>query len=421
LVKDLEKYSETMPLIWLVNFNAMPPELESRLRTIKFAEYLLKAGYKVKIFASSVMHNMNVDLIENGSRYIERSYNGLDFVHIKTIKYKDRGWRRIYSLIEFHIKLCRISRNFEKPDVIIGGCANPFGNFFVFCAKRLKARYFVEVLDLWPESFVKFGLLSSRNPLVKFAYLTEKWLYTKADKLIFSMEGGPDYIRKKKWDKESGGSVDMRKVHYINNGVDLSDFDSFRESNRIDDPDLNDDSKFRIVYIGSIRLANNLIRLCDAAALLKENRKLLFLIYGDGDERESLENYCNQNNMSNVKFKEKWIDPKFVPYLLSQSSLNILNYMQNDIWQYGGSQSKLFQYLASGKPICSNLKMGYCLINKFNLGIAREFSSDKEYADAISSIAELDEESYNEICLRSRKVSEEFDYKKLTQKLIDIL
>lgn len=407
--------------VWLINFNAMPPEFESRLRTIKFAEYLMKAGYRVKIFASSIMHNMDIDLIENGRRYIERSYNGLDFVHIKTIKYKDRGWRRIYSLIEFHMKLCMISRYFEKPDVIIGGCANPFGNFFVFCAKILKARYYVEVLDLWPESFVDFGLVHRRNPLVKFAYWTEKWLYTKADKVIFSMEGGPEYIKKKQWDIESGGSIDMRKVHYINNGVDLSDFDHFKESNRIYDPDLDDDSKFRIVYIGSIRLANNLKRLCEAALLLKENQNLLFLIYGDGDERESLENYCYQNNINNVKFKQKWIDPKFVPFLLSRSSLNILNYMQNDIWQYGGSQSKLFQYLASGKPICSNLKMGYCLITKYNLGIAREFKSDKEYADAISSIAGLDQKSYKEMCLRSRKVSEDFDYTKLTQKLIDIL
>ena len=37
--------------IWLVNQYAMPPRLESRLRTIKFAHYLQKAGYEVTIFA----------------------------------------------------------------------------------------------------------------------------------------------------------------------------------------------------------------------------------------------------------------------------------------------------------------------------------------------------------------------------------
>ena len=51
--------------IWLVNQYAMPPRLESRLRTIKFAHYLQKAGYEVTIFASSIMHNMDIDLIED--------------------------------------------------------------------------------------------------------------------------------------------------------------------------------------------------------------------------------------------------------------------------------------------------------------------------------------------------------------------
>ena len=417
----MEKFSDAKPLIWLVNFNAMPPELESRLRTIKFAEYLQKAGYRVKIFASSVMHNMDIDLITDGSRYLERNYNGLDFVHIKTIKYKDRGWRRIYSLIEFHLKLCRISRNFEKPNIIIGGCANPFGNFFVYCAKRLNAQYIVEVQDLWPESFVKFGLVSKWNPFLKLAYHTEKWLYKNADKVIFSMEGGSDYIRKKKWDTDNGGPINMQNIYYINNGVDLSDFDHFRKNYALNDVDLNDDNKFKIIYLGSIRLVNNLKKLCDAAALLTDHKNIIFLIYGDGDEREYLENYCQQNNIVNVKFKAKWTDPKYIPYLLSKSSLNILNYMQNDIWQYGGSQSKLFQYLASGKPICSNLKMGYCLINRYDLGIAREFTSDTEYAEAILSIANLNEQDYSEMCRRARRTSEEFDYEKLTDKLISIL
>ena len=51
--------------IWLVNKYAMPPHHESRLRTIKFAHYLQEMGYKVTIFGSSVMHNMDLDLIDD--------------------------------------------------------------------------------------------------------------------------------------------------------------------------------------------------------------------------------------------------------------------------------------------------------------------------------------------------------------------
>ena len=72
-----------------------------------------------------------------------------------------------------------------------------------------------------------------------------------------------------------------------------------------------------------------------------------------------------------LKFKQKWVELKYVPYILSRSSLNILNYMPNPIARFGGSQSKSFQYMASGKPICANIKFGYCPITKNNLGFSQ--------------------------------------------------
>ena len=125
--------------------------------------------------------------------------------------------------------------------------------------------------------------------------------------------------------------------------------------------------------------------------------------------------------MDNVIFKQKWIDPQYVPYVLSKSSVNILNYKSGDFGKYGGSQSKMFQYLASGKPICSNLKMMYCLINKYNLGIAREFNSSEEYADAILSLATMDTQSNAEMGKRAEDVARQFDYKYLTNKMIELL
>ena len=124
------------------------------------------------------------------------------------------------------------------------------------------------------------------------------------------------------------------------------------------------DQLFKVIYIGSIRLANNLKQLIDAACLLKEYNNIKFIIYGDGNEREELISYCRDNGINNVILKQKWIELKYIPYVLSKSSLNILNYMKTDILKYGGSQGKLFQYLASGKPIISNPRMGFCPIHE---------------------------------------------------------
>ena len=184
---------------------------------------------------------------------------------------------------------------------------------------------------------------------------------------------------------------------------------------------MDNDKIKKIIYIGSIRLANNLQELINAAIILKEFPNIKFLLYGDGDDREPLELYCKKEKLSNIIFKQKWIDPHYVPYVLSKSTVNILNYKSGNFGKYGGSQNKLFLYLASGKPICSNLKMMYCLINKYNLGIAKEFTSSEEYADAILTLANLDLESYTKMSNRAQEVAKKFDYKYLTDKMIKII
>ncbi len=399
----------------------MPPKYEARIQTLKRAQYLMEFGYDVTIIGGSYLHNSDINLIENREKYSERTYDGIKFIHIRTKKYSSNGLMRFYNLIEFTLRLFFLSSKFEKPDVIVQTATVPFGNLLYYMAKKFKSYYIVDVVDLWPESFVAFGLVSKNNPLLKLAYRAERWLYQKADDVVFSMEGGKDYIIEKGWDLESGGVIDLDKIHYINNGVDLKDFDENKELFKIEDLDLENDEIFKIIYLGSVRLANNLKQLIDAASLLKDKSNIRFLIYGDGDDREFLINYCRDNNVNNVIFKQKWVELKYVPYILSRSSLNILNYMPTPIERFGGSQSKSFQYMASGKPICSNLEMGYCPITKFNLGVAQGFNNSREYADAILSFVNMDSEKYDSISNNARQAAENYDYRKLTSDFVKLL
>ena len=406
--------------VWMVAQYAMPPQYESRLRYIKFAHYLGLAGWDVKIFASSFMHNLDINLIHSKALYTECAYDDLNFVHIRTCGYRGHGLKRLISTIQFYVRFLRTTRRLRQtPDVIIGGLV-PFGTIINRYAARVGAPHIVQIQDLWPQSMVDLGIVGPRNPVMRLLCRAEKKLYRKADAVIFSMPGGRDYICDKKWNCEQGGPVDMRKVHYINNGVDLSDFDLFRDTYILKDPDLNDPQYKKVVYIGSIQMANDIGKLIDAAALLGHRSDVKFLIYGDGSDRDALEHKVRTEGLSNIIFKEKWIDPVYVPYVLCQSSVNILNY-RCGFGRYGGSQSKLFQYMASGRPICCNIEMPYCPIKQYDIGIARSFGSPAEYAGAIESLLDLDEEALSGLYRRSREAVREFDYPVLTDKLIDIM
>lgn len=407
--------------IWLVNYYAMPPEHESRLRTIKFAQYLKKLGYNTIVISSSNLHNKEINLINDNSKFKFANYDGIDFILLNTMKYRSNSLKRFISLFLFHLNLHFFSKKFPKPDFIVHTCLPPFGNISYFTARKFKAKYIAEVLDLWPESFVTFGLIKQSNPILKLLYSAEKFIYKKADALVFSMEGGIDYLKNKKWLKSQGGPISDDKVFYVNNGVDLADFDYYKSNFKIEDTDLENDAFFRVVYIGSIRHANNVQRLVESAAILKKYHHVKILIYGDGGERQALIDYCKENSLHNVLFKDKWIEPKYVPYILSKSSLNILNYFPNQIFQYGGSQSKSFQYMASAKPICSNLRMGYCPITKYQLGISKEFNTAEEYAKAIEYFINLDSKEYQKFCKNAREASKHYDYPYLVEQFNQIL
>lgn len=392
----------------------MPPKYEARIQTLKRAEYLEKLGYEVYIIGGSYLHNIGKNLIFDNSKFISLDYSGLKFIHIKTRDYNSNGISRWLNLIEFHFKIFLLAKKLPKPDIIGLIAAVPFSNIIYYVAKRLKALFIVDVVDLWPESFVAFDVISKKNPLLKCLYWSERWLYKKSDELVFSMEGGRDYLIEKSWDSENGGPIDLNHVHYINNGVDVDEFDRHKEEYEINDPDLLNRNTFKVVYIGSIRKANGLAQLIDAANLLKHIDKMKFLIYGDGDDRMHLEKFCKDQDLCNVVFKEKWIEIKYVPYILSKSDLNILNYMNSSIFRYGGSQSKSFQYMASGKPIISNIQMNYSPIEKFNIGITIRENTSKAYAEAIEKIYNLNPEEYDTICSNSRKAASLYDYEALT-------
>lgn len=406
--------------IWLVNKYAMPPQYESRLRTIKFAHYLQEMGYNVTVFGSSVMHNMDIDLIEGDHKYIERQYDNFKFVHIKSCQYKKTaGIKRVWSDIQFHYRLVSLAKYFEKPDLVLATTTPLISNPVLSYCRKHNIKYISEVLDWWPDDFVDFGLISAKNPIMKYLYWRSKRNYARVDAVVVSMKGCHQYLKDKKWDLKQGGPVDLSKVYYINNGVDLNDFAKWKEEYIIDDDDLKSEKK-RIIYLGSIRLANNVWQLIKAAELIKDRTDVQFLIYGNGDDREPLIKYCEQHQLTNVIFKDKWIDPKFVPFVLSQSYLNILNYTAH-FGKYGISSSKMFQYMAAGKPIVCNVDIMHSDIVEKNLGICQDMKDEKDYANAIKSILDLSLTEYNNMCERSYETSKTYDYPFLTNKLDEVI
>lgn len=408
-----------MKEVWFVSHYSMPPELEPRVKTLKYAEIMSDMGYKTKIFSASTIHNTDIDLIDGNEKYTEKTYGKLNFVHIKVPKYSGNGLSRILNLRKFSKRFNKIAKNFNKPDVIVSeiNCIN-YSWIYKFCKKN-GVKLYSDIRDLWPQSIVEYLGFSERNPIIKYLYGQEKRLYKVSNGVIFSMEGGKQYIINKGWSNE----IDLSKVYYINNGVDIEMQDFQKNEFILSDNSLTDNSKFKIIYTGSIRLVNNINQIVDVAKSVKEKglKDIRFLIYGEGEEKQSLIDRCIKEGIDNIEFKG-FVDKKYIPYILSNSNLNIINVQQTDLVEkYGCSLNKMFDYLASGKPIVSNLKNDYDILEKYQCGITTSNQETETMVEAIEKIYNMPSDEYALMCENSIKAAQDFDFKILTKKLIDII
>ena len=114
-----------------------------------------------------------------------------------------------------------------------------------------------------------------------------------------------------------------------------------------------------------------------------------------------------------------YVDNKFIPSILSHSSLNLLNYSGTAYnWSRGNSSNKLFEYLASSRPVLSTVKMGYDIIERYNCGASVTNTTPEEIAAEIRKIKEMNDAEYTLLCQNARKAAEDFDIPTLSQRYL---
>ena len=184
-----------------------------------------------------------------------------------------------------------------------------------------------------------------------------------------------------------------------------------------------DGSKFNVIYAGTIRPVNNVGNILDVAKLIKEKGydDIRFLIYGDGMERKALQDRIDNEGIGNVRMKG-FVERKYIPYILSKASVNLLNYAQGKYnWTRGNSSNKLFEYMASGKPIISTVKMGYSIIKKYNCGDELQDDTPEALACKIIDYYNMSEEKLGEIGSNAKEGAKDFDFNVLTDKLEKVI
>lgn len=412
--------------VWVFHHYATPPTMNGFIRPYNFAVNMNKVGYKTTIFTASYLHFSDKQLIDDKKSYYKETHSDVDFLFVNTPSSISGTVARVKNMLIYYFRLINSTRKYsiennQKPDVIYASSPHPLALIAgIKVAKRYKIPCIVEVRDLWPETIFAFGKAKENSIIGKLLIKGEHWIYKKSSAIVFLKEGDIDYLRERDWLDYQGGDIDTEKCYYINNGVDIENFNIQITEEPLYDDDLASD-KFKVIYTGAIRPINNVGNILDAAKLLQHQKHIQFLIFGDGNQREILQKRINDEKISNVVIKG-YIDKKHIPYILSKSSINLLNYSQSKYnWSRGNSSNKFFEYMASGKPIISTVKMGYSPIEKYNCGISLDKDTPEILAEAILKIYNMEADEFNELSENAKNGAKDFDYKKLTDKLISVM
>lgn len=409
--------------IWILNHYAGTMFFSNGGRHYCFAKYLKNNNYEPTVFCANSKHND-----ADGGTYFpfdglwtrkENTETSVPYVFIKARSYRNNGVTRIMNMIDFYHNVLKTAKQYAKvvgePDVILASSVHPLTLLAgIKLARLFKIKCICEIRDLWPESLISYGIINRYNPIAIILRCLEKWIYVKADAIVFTMGGGYKYIEDQNWDS----IIPQTKVTQINNGVDLEVFNYNRIKYQIEDPELDDPSTFKIVYTGSLRRANEqILRLFDAIELMQgpKWKDYKFFIYGKGDLLSDLKMRCENKHLTNVSVKG-FISKDYIPFVLSKCDIGILNCLSHEILKYGGSQNKQFEYFAAGIPVITSEDNAYSIVKNRNCGVAKDFQSPDEIVDAIVSLRN-NPISHSHIL----SVAEEYDYNRLTKRLLDII
>ncbi len=401
-----------MKTAWLFNHYAQEPSGSGGTRHFSLAKHIRDQGWDIKVIAASVDHFDGRQRISDRKTFRCDDVDGVSFIWLKTPEYKGNGLLRVLNMLVYTMRAYFGSwkKAVEKPDVIIGSSVHPFAAIAAaLLARKYVVPFVFEVRDLWPETLVAMGMWSKASWKTKFFRNLEKWLYNRASKIVVLLPYADEYI------VSMGVSKD--KVSWIPNGVELNHSPQFLTTEHRD--------AFDLMYLGSHGQANGLDVLLEAMAILQneypDNHVKLRMI-GNGVEKVRLMEQAKAYSLKNVVFEDA-VNKSEVPNLAAQASAFVICVRDlPDLYRYGISMNKIYDYMAAARPIVIASNARNNPVQDAGCGISVLAENSELLAKAIYELSLLSVRELNRLGRNGRHfVEKNFDYQVLAEDFSKVL
>lgn len=365
------------------------------------------------------------------------------FMWIPAHDYTGNGLGRIINMTGFALSVIRYGWNparhgLRRPDVVMSSDPQPFASFAGWVlARRHRVPFVFEVRDIWPESLVQILGVARAHPLVVLFDWMERFLYGHAALLVGVLPGIGEHVVTRVGRKAP-------PFLWVPNGIAVETVPGLREAATRHDPadmpgtatagtatpdrgatDERRDgppAEFVIVYVGAHGPPNSLDTIVAAAQILEESAaetgiRVRFDLYGSGVSKAELIDDVHRRRLTSVHFHDP-VPKNRVVDLVREADASIITYRSIDLYRFGVSPNKVFDYLAAGRPVIVALDAPNDPIALAHAGIFARAEDPADLSRAIRELASMPRSERDRIGRNGQRyVCENHDMAGLAQRL----
>ena len=229
-----------------------------------------------------------------------------------------------------------------RPDVVIATSPQLLvGLSGWFLARCKRVPHVFEVRDLWPESLAAVGMGGSDSQLYRALARIAGFLYRRADHIVVVTPAFEDCLVRH-W------HVPQEKISVIENGVE-TDLFAPKAATTLR-KELGAEEKFVVSYVGTMGMAHGLETIIQAAAHLRDtNPEIVFVLLGEGAEKERMVRMARERSLRNLRFVDQQPREK-IPAYICASDVCLVLLKKADVFKTV-IPSKMLEFMSCARPV----------------------------------------------------------------------
>lgn len=240
----------------------------------------------------------------------------------------------------------------------------------------------LEVRDIWPDAILASGVSKPGSRLDNMLSSISRFLYRRCDHIVVVSPAFIDELVEK-W------NVPREKLSLVVNGVETDlftpgDGTEMRKA-------LGLEGRFIVSYVGTVGLAHGIRTVLDAAERIRSTKpQIVFLIVGEGAERENLEAEAKQRGLSNVVFAGQHPREE-IPAILHASDVCLVLLKRTDAFKQV-IPTKMLEFMSSETPLILGVEgQARAIVESAGGGICIEPENVDELVEAVERLEASEE------------------------------